>query len=312
MSLKFSRKEVIGLVVLSIIGLIVFALVGRWHRTPAIHGVVLDAETKEPVAGAWVYTSAGTYHETIFGWVTENYTLNEPFMRSDENGRFHAPVRRIRKAGPVLTWGSKVTYLVAGARTMDGRSGEVAYYARGAKHFWKEDGDVKPLLKKRSIELTVYVEGTEKRYERLYREKGYEGKELEERVESEMGSYISGMVGCTVRRWGFMRTWRESDCEPWQFEFAIAAHKRYLERYKDPKLIEDPPDGISQFDAILRYSRIQAGLAALYIKAQDYKRALNMYRQAIEFDKKHGLSLSLNDYERQIKKIEEHLKKEQP
>src|SRR4030067_2060209 len=88
--LCFKEKEikmVKGLTLILSVALL-FLVTGCNIQTPEIRGVVLDAETKQPVEGAWVTATLGIKTKTVAGDTHSYLSVEIPHTRSDKNGKF--------------------------------------------------------------------------------------------------------------------------------------------------------------------------------------------------------------------------------
>ncbi len=57
-------------------------------RTPEIHGVVLDQETKQPIENAWITATLSLKIATIQGNVHVHPSVAPPHLRTNKEGRF--------------------------------------------------------------------------------------------------------------------------------------------------------------------------------------------------------------------------------
>ncbi len=58
--------------IIFIAGILMIGLTGCDLKTPEIRGVVLDAETKQPLKGAWLTPTLEAYSKTIAGQVHQS------------------------------------------------------------------------------------------------------------------------------------------------------------------------------------------------------------------------------------------------
>lgn len=277
-----------------VLGLLMIGLIGCNIKTPEIKGIVLDAETKQPVEGAWVGANVELNTKTVGGDVHSALSLDEPHTRTDKQGRFIIPSKRIKKPFPPVGFGAEVLSFRVGASTVDDKGGSVKYFGGYYKRdFGKGDGDLQKILRKDVIELTIYLKP-------------------EERTESEYFSHLQALYNyCLTGRFFVEVPAVEGGCDAWELDYVIRKHEQYLEKYKNPKIIENPPYGISKWNKIHKYSAVFKNLAYLYKKKGDYKKALILFKEVKGFDERHGSSFSVKEYESQIKELEQLLQQKQ-
>jgi len=279
-----------------VVVILLLSVVGCSIRTPEIRGVVLDEETRRPVEGAWVHATLELKTKTIQGNVYNVLSVDRPHTRTGRDGRFMIPSRRFNKPFPPVGFGTEVMSFGVSANTVDWRGGGL---------------EIKDLLGKEGIELVIQIRSAEKDDEEKiisYMKGGVKRERAMELIEMEYFSSLQALYRyCNSGRFSVEVPPVEGGCDDWELDYAIAKHERYLERYKDPKIIEKPPYGVSRWDNIIHYSNILDQLAHLFKKKGDYKKALNIFYHLYEFDKKHGLSLRLKDYEREINELQKRL-----
>ena len=238
------------------LGTMFLGITGCKLETPEIRGIVLDAETKEPVEGAWVSSaSIGITTKTVAGDVGQVISIEPPHLRTDKDGRFIIPRRELKKPPFPVSFGSEVDEFTIGVVTID-KSGSLK---------------LDPIeLNKRRIDIVIYVEGLEEVYKKAlshYPPERFEyGKEL---------SIFSGLQSL----YNYCLTGRSSieihieppgGCDEWELNFAITEHERYLERY--PKTEETR----SHVSIVLE----QLGL--LYERKSEYEKAIEYLKKAKE------------------------------
>lgn len=261
------------------LGLIISAVFisGCSIRTPEIHGVVLDAETKQPVEGAWVTATLGIKTKTVGGDSHSYLSVEPPHTRTDKNGKFIIPSKSFKKPSFPVGFGTDIETFGAGANTVDDRGSSI---------------DLKQFLGKRKAEITIYIQP-------------------ETQTESEYFSHLQALYNyCLTGRFAVEVPAVEGGCDEWELDYVIKKHERYLERWENPQIIENPSYGVSKWDRIIRYSGVQQQLGDLFKKGGDYKKALVIFKRVSEFDKKHGLTLHIKEYENQITELERLLKKQ--
>lgn len=184
------------------LGVILIGLMGCSIKTPEIHGIVLDEETKQPVSEAWVHATLELKTKTIQGNVYNVLSVDRPHTRTDHGGRFVIPSKRFKKPLPPVGFGTEIQNFSVNATTIDDRSG--GFYLKDYK--WK-----------RKLEVTIYVRPWEKGFE----------------DEREYFSYIQSLYRyCLSGRFGVEVPSVEGGCDEWELDYAIAKHERYLERFK--------------------------------------------------------------------------------
>jgi hypothetical protein len=187
------------------LGILLFFVAGCNIKTPEIRGVVFDAETKQPVEGAWVRASIEIYTKTVGGDVHSSLSIDEPHTRTDKQGRFVIPSRSFKKPAFPVGFGTEVVSVGIGASTSDDKGGRTNL---------KED-KLKEFLGKNTVELTIYSTPVKRT------EKGYFSH-----LQSLHNYCLSGRSSVEIPP-------VEGGCDGWELDYAIIKHKRYLEQYKD-------------------------------------------------------------------------------
>jgi len=256
-------------------------LIGCEIKTPEIRGVVLDAETKEPVEGAWVRATLEIKTRTVGGDVHTVLSLGPPHSRTNKQGQFVIPSKSFKKPAFPVGFGTEAVNVGIGASTVDDRGGRINFKEEKLKEF----------LGKSRVELIIYSTPIE-------------------RTEGEYFTHLQSLYNyCLTGRSSVEIPSVEGGCDAWELDYVIRKHERYLERFKNPKIIENPPYGVNKLEEILHHSGIQQQLGDLLKKKGDYEKALNIIKRVKEFDKKYGLSLHLKDYENQINELQQLLRK---
>jgi hypothetical protein len=260
MNPKTRKRLIIAAVVMVV--LVFLVIQSCTIRTPEIHGVVLDAETNEPVAEAWIKASISTKSLTIQGDVGGVISLAPPHLRTAEDGTFVIPARKFSKTPFPLSFGTTVGDMSVSARTLD-KSGRMR--SDKAIGFWN-----------RKMDVTINLEDEGK----LFREE-YPNVTRERLEELREGSEFAGLQGlyryCRSGRAGIeVAIEKSKGCDDWELDFTIAKHERYLGRFN--KIIEERG-----------YSTVLDQLSRLYEQKGNYEKAINPLRKRIELMEKKGL-----------------------
>src|SRR4030066_498514 len=109
-----------------VLGILLIGLMGCEIKTPEIRGVVLDAETKQPVEGAWVTATLGIKTKTVGGDTHSYLSIDPPHTRTDKNGKFVIPSRKFDKPSFPVGFGTTIETFGVGANTVDDRSASVS------------------------------------------------------------------------------------------------------------------------------------------------------------------------------------------
>jgi hypothetical protein len=179
---------------------LLFLVTGCNIKTPEIRGVVLDAETKQPVENAWVTATLGIKIKTVAGDTHSYLSVDPPHTRTDKNGSFIIPSRKFDKPSFPAGFGTTVETFGVGANTADDRSGSISLLQ---------------FLGKDKADITIYLKS-------------------EERTESEYHSHLQALYNyCLTGRFFAEIPAVEGGCDAWELDYVITTYKRYLERYKD-------------------------------------------------------------------------------
>jgi len=251
---------------------LLFFVTGCNIKTPEIRGVVLDAETKQPVENAWVTATLGIKTKTVAGDTYSYLSIDPPHTRTDKNGRFIIPSKKVDKPSFPVGFGTTVETFGVGVNTVDDRGGSISLIQ---------------FLGKDKADVTVYVKP-------------------EVRTEGEYFSHLQALYNyCLTGRFSVEVPIVKDGCDDWELNYVILKHEKYIEKYKNPEIIENPPYGISKFENIIHYSGIQRQLGNLLIREKAYENALNIFKQVKKFDEKHGLSFHLKEYELTINELKQ-------
>lgn len=97
-------------IMIFIVGILMISLTGCNLKTPEIRGVVLDAETKQPVEGAWVTAKLEVYSKTVGGEVHHSLLLGKSW--TDKKGKFLLPSKEFKSEGGAWSGENKTPFLV--------------------------------------------------------------------------------------------------------------------------------------------------------------------------------------------------------
>jgi tetratricopeptide (TPR) repeat protein len=188
-----------------VLGITLMGLIGCSVKTPEIHGVVLDEETKQPVEEAWVRATLDLKSKTIQGDVTSYLSVDSPHTRTDKNGKFLIPSKTFKKPPFPIGFGTEAINFGIGAATVDDRGGRINLKGEKLEEF----------LGKKKIELTIYSGPVE-------------------RTEAEYSSHLQSLYKyCLTGRSSVEVPPIEGGCDEWELNYAIAKHERYLEKYRE-------------------------------------------------------------------------------
>ncbi len=192
---------------LAALGILLIGLTGCEIKTPEIQGVVLDAETKQPVEGAWVHATLQIKTKTFAGAVQTVLRVDPPHTRSDKSGAFVIPSKVFEKPSFPTGLGTEIENFTINASTLDDKSD--GFYLKGYEG-------------KNKIEVTLHVKPWEKGIG----------------DEREYFSYIRSLFNyCLTGRFGVEIPAVGGGCDEWELDFVITKHERYLERFG--KIIEE-------------------------------------------------------------------------
>jgi len=263
------------------LGILLVCLLGCSIETPEIRGVVLDAETKQPVEGAWVHATIELNTKTVQGDVHNALSVDRPHTRTDKQGKFIVPSKKFKKPYPPLGFGTEVLSFRVGISTVDDKGGGVRYFGGYYKRdFGKGDGDLKEVLRRDVIELNIHIKPVE-------------------RSESEYFHHLQSLYSyCLSGRFSVEAPAVEGGCDEWELDYAIAKHERYLE--KNRILAEE---GKSR-----GYGAALEQLAYLYEKKGDIKMAIKTLQDKVALIENRGL-LKFPDWKRDKENLEQKIKK---
>jgi hypothetical protein len=247
------------------LGALLTGLIGCDIKTPEIRGTVLDAETKQPVKGAWVRATIEVNTKTIAGDIHSSLSIDKPHTRTNERGIFVIPSRSFNKPGLPMGFGTHVVNVAIGASTVEDRGGRI--------NIKKEQLD--DFLKKAEVEVVIYSHPVE-------------------RTEAEYFSHLQSLYSyCLTGRSSVEVPPVEGGCDEWELNYAIAKHERYLETYK-----KDAVEGkVKGFSAALEQ------LAELYEKKGNFTMSIEVLKRKISLIQERGL-LRYQEWQKEKRNIE--------
>lgn len=251
-------------------------------ETAEIHGLVLNAVTKEPIAEGWILASIGISAKTVAGDVGRVVSVEPPHLRTDKNGRFVIPSKVIKMPSFPSVFGVKVDDLIITVWTTE-RRGVI------------ELGEDK--LRGKKLEVIIYAEDIEELVKKELANVPPERYE-ERKLRSEFSGLQSLYNYCQTGRFGIEVPAVKGGCDEWELNYAIEKHERLLKKL----------GGLNTIDKRNYYVITLIDVGYLYKKKGDYKRALEIFIEAKEFDEKRKVKLYIREYEMQIEELNELLK----
>jgi hypothetical protein len=204
---KKFRKDIRGdlimlkYAVIIFFGIFAIGLPGCNIKTPEIRGIVLDAETKQPVEGVWITATLGIKTKTVAGNVHRYLSVENPHTRTDKSGGFFIPSKSFKKPPFPFGFETDVETFGVGASTVDDRGGSLS---------------LMEFLRKTKAEITLYIK-----------------PEYTADTEKEYFTYLQGLYNyCLTGRFYVEVPAVKGGCDGWELDYAITKHGRYLERYK--------------------------------------------------------------------------------
>ncbi len=211
-------------------------------KTPEIHGLVLDAETKQPVEGAWISGTIGVKSKTVAGDVGGIISLDPPHTRTNKEGKFIIPAKKIRKPPFPVSFGSEIDSVGIGVRTIDDKEGGVLLEGKELKEFLRKD-----IFK---VEIRI---------------------KYKERTEAEYFSHLQSLHNyCFTGRFGIEMPPVEGGCDEWELNYAIFKHEKYLQKFPLTEITRS------------HNSIILEQLGRLYEKKGDLRKAITYLQKAKE------------------------------
>jgi hypothetical protein len=274
------REDMSKYLKLTVFVILVFGLASCNIRTPEIKGVVLDQETRQPVAEAWVTATLQTKTRTIQGNVYSYLSVDPPHTRTDKDGKFIIPGKKFRKPTFPVGFGTVTESFGVGARTVDWRGGGV---------------EIKDLLGKgNKIEVVINIRRAEKVDEEkimAYLKDGVTKERADQIIEQEYFSSLQALYNyCLTGRSSVEVPPVEGGCDEWELDYVIAKYEWYLGKYKEN--VEKEVNTVI-FDR----------LAYLYEKKGDLNKAIETLKKSIALIEGRGL-LRLEVWQRNKKGIE--------
>jgi hypothetical protein len=251
----------------------------------------LDAETKQPVEGAWVKATLQIKTKTIQGNVYNYPSVDPPHTRTDKDGKFIIPAKKFRKPAFPVGFGTVVESFGVGAKTADWRGGGV---------------EIKDQLGKgNKIEVVILIRSAEKVAEEkimAFLKDGVTKERADQIIKQEYFSSLQALYNyCLTGRFGVEVPPVEGGCDEWELDYAIAKHESFLKRLGKPRTM----------DQRIHYTGTMKQLAYLYKQKGDYKKALEKFIKVREFDIKRKMDLWLKEYEFQINELQKLIGKKQ-
>lgn len=232
--------------------IMIIGLSGCEIKTPEIHGLVLDAETKQPVEDGWVQASMWITIKTFSGDVGQVISIEKPHTRTGKDGKFIIPSKELRKPPFPISFGTKVDKFEIVVATVN-KSG-------------RTEVDLKDLGKKK-IEAIIYMDDLDKAWQKELKHIPPE-KFLQEKELREFSSLQAFYNYCLTGRFSAEAPSGSEGCDDWELEYIIKKHEDYLKRY-----IERP-------ESRSRNSIIFEQLGLLYEKKGNYEKALDNLEKA--------------------------------
>jgi len=106
-------------VMIVFLGILLIGITACNIKTPEIRGVVLDAETKQPVENAWVTATLEVYSKTVAGDVHQSLFVGKTW--TDKEGKFLLPSKEFKKPSFPVSFGNKAESLNIGARAVSSK-----------------------------------------------------------------------------------------------------------------------------------------------------------------------------------------------
>lgn len=252
-------------IMIFIAGILMIGLIGCDLKTPEIRGLVIDAETKQPVENAWVHATMQIKSKTIQGDVSTVIKVEPPHTRSNQKGEFVIPAKEFKKPSFLTSFGTWIENFGLNASTIDDKSG--GFFLKEYKG-------------KKEIKVNIYIKPWE------------EGL----RSEKEYNSYLRDFYNyCFSGRFGVEVPAVEGGCDEWELNNVIVKHERFIKRLGEPKT----GDQKNNFTATMKR------LAYLYKKKGEYEKAMETFIVVREFDRERKMDLWLKEYDAQIKVIKQ-------
>lgn len=228
-------------------------------RTPEIHGTVIDAETKQPVEGAWVTSSLWLKSITVAGDVTSYPRLDRPHTRTGKDGRFVIPARTFMRILIPFKFYTRVEKSGISANTADGSGGGVSL--EGKLWGWR-------------TEVTAPIESAKKDDERKmaqYLKDGITRERAEELIARDYFAEMQSLYSyCLTGRQSVEVPAVQEGCDDWELDFVIKRHEWYLKRFSLNR--ENRAD----------FSIVFENIGVLSERQGDTQKALEYYKKARE------------------------------
>ena len=243
-------------------------------KTPEIHGIVLDAETKQPVEDGWVQASMWITTKTVSGDVGKVVSVEKPHTRTGKDGKFIIPSKELKKPPFPISFGIKVDKFEIVVATLN-KSG-------------RTELDLKELDKKK-VEAIIFMEDLDKAWQKELKHIPPE-KFLQEKELREFSSLQAFYNYCLTGRFSTEAPSGSEGCDDWELEYIIKKHEKFLIDYQ----INIEQKG---------YSIIFDQLASLYEKKGDIKNAIEILKKSIALMERKGL-LKFPEWQKNKENIE--------
>jgi hypothetical protein len=268
------------------LGLVVIILAGLYYltctvRTPAIEGIVIDKETKEPVENAWIMATIGTATATFGGEAGMSHLLNRPHTRTDKDGRFAIPSHFFTSPPPPVGFGMRATRLRIDAYAPGGRRGAIdidAFPKRKSAVPQDPEAVIRPKSSFKVWKLMALIPV----------------RQLEMTLEDTREELRQLAGFCGDGRYYFAWPTVRDSCDVQELDYLIDGSERLLTKMTG---------GATLGEAVLNGNHMTT-LAVLYEKKGDYERARKIYVRAYEFEQQHGLMTRLDQYKNHMKELD--------
>jgi hypothetical protein len=256
-------------------------------RTPEIHGTVIDAETKQPVEGAWITGGLTLKSITIAGDVTSYPSVERPHTRTGKDGKFIIPSRTFMRILIPIRLYTKVDSFGIAARTADWRGGG----ANLTNSLWKWKTNVTIAIDKAEKDDIMQIAG--------YVKGGMTKEKAEELVEQDYFSSLQALYSyCISGRFSVEVPTVQEGCDDWELDYVIKKHEWYLGRYEEA----------AKAGKAKGYFIAMEQLSELYEKKKDYRNAAEQLKKSIRIMEIRGL-LKHEAWQKDRQMLEDKIKK---
>jgi hypothetical protein len=202
--------------IILVIGISAAFLYGCEIQSPEIRGVVIDANTKQPIEGAWVHATVWIQTKTVSGDAGRVVSLDPPHTRTGKDGKFLIPRRELKSAPFPLAFGTRVDKFAISAVTLD-KSGQ------------KEIQTAE--LKLNKIDVSIYLEDLETVWKKELSNVPSE-RFNEEREQREFAGLQALYNYCLTGRFSVEVPSVEGGCDAWELKYVISKHEVYIQGYE--------------------------------------------------------------------------------